>query len=132
MASTTLDALRDAVEGLVYISETDAPWEAFAWPEAAGSPTAEEVRRLGGHPPDAPAEESDWFEFIEPKTTDEDWHGDAERADVRRYRRLREVVERRMTDVRIVRIGEIEVTTYVVGRAVEGGWAGVRARAVET
>ena len=49
--SATAQALQQAADGLSYQSETDAPWVAFAWPNATGEPSGAAVRLLGRHKP---------------------------------------------------------------------------------
>ena len=46
MADQVLDTLKSATEGLLYPSETDAPFEPFAWEVAENSVAS--VRRLSG------------------------------------------------------------------------------------
>ena len=128
----TAAALGQAAAGLTYQSETDAPWEAFAWPTARGTPTGAGVRRLGRHKADAPAEEQAVEEFFAPLCRDQDWFGDEERAVAAKYRALLDVVKRRLKDPKVVQGGERQVTVYVVGTASEGGWAGLTTTAVET
>jgi hypothetical protein len=130
--SKTVTALQQAAEGLTYESETDAPWEAFAWPAARGVPTGEGVRRRGRHRADAPVEEQAVEEFFAPLCREQDWFGDEERAVAAKYRALLDAVKRYLKDPKVVRVGERQVTVYVVGAASEGGWAGLKTTAVET
>ena len=64
--SETVKALQQAAEGLTYQSETDAPWKAFAWPQAQGEPTGAAVRQYGRHKANAPVEEQSVDEFFAP------------------------------------------------------------------
>src|SRR5207244_7013056 len=77
----TAAALQQAAAGLTYPSETDAPWTAFAWPDAAGPPTGEEVRRRGRHKSDAPVEERSVDELFAPLVQEQAWSGVEEKAD---------------------------------------------------
>src|SRR4051794_27998536 len=119
----TAAALRAASDGLLYTSETDAPWAVIDWPAAEGEPTAEEVRRRGRHKPDAPAEEQSPDKFFAPLTTDQDWYGEDEKATAARYRQLHDTVRRLLGGPKVIRIGEVKVAVYVIGSAKEGGWA---------
>jgi Nuclease A inhibitor-like protein len=131
-ASETAAALAKASEGLTYQSETDAPWTAFAWPSATGTPTAAGVKQLGRHKPAAPAEEQSVDEFFAPLVGDQDWYGDEEKAIAAKYRSLLETVRQRLKDPKVVRVGGRKVAVYVVGSVPEGGWAGLKTTAVET
>jgi len=49
-----------------------------------------------------------------------------------KFQRLRRVIESRLAGVRVLRIGEIEVDVYLVGRTPGGAWAGLHTTSVET
>ncbi len=128
----TASALRQAADGLTYPSETDAPWTAFAWPDATGTPTADEVRRRGRLKPGAPVKEQSVDDLFQPLVEEQDWFGDAEKADAAKNRALRDAVKNSLTETKVFRIGTRKLTVHVVGRAKEGGWAGLKTTAVET
>src|SRR4051794_35694492 len=102
--SPTLASLQQAVAGLTYPSETDAPFTAFAWPDATGEVTPEEVRRRGRHKPSAPTQVQSVDDLFAPLLQEQDWFGEAEKADLARYRALAEVVKRLLTNPRVVRV----------------------------
>jgi hypothetical protein len=128
----TQQALRQASDGLTYQSETDAPWQAFVWTGAKGTPTGDGVRQRGRHPADAPVSEQTVEEFFAPLVEDQDWYGDEEKAAAAKYRGLLETVRKCLQGPKVVRVGDRKVTVYVVGTAPEGGWAGLKTTAVET
>ena len=133
MPTATEAALQVACAGLLYQSETDAPWEVVTWASATGTPTASEVKRLGRHrTAGAVATVLPLDEFFAPLTTDQDWYGDEERAVAQKYRDLLAVTKQHLTSPVVVKVGTRKLTVYVVGVAAEGGWAGVRTRGVET
>ena len=71
------------------------------------------------HDPDPLAEEQDWF-------------GEDEKVDAAKYRSLRDLLHERLTGATVFKVGKVKVAVYIVGRAKEGGWAGLRTTAVET
>ncbi|HJZ59038.1 MAG TPA: nuclease A inhibitor family protein, partial [Gemmataceae bacterium] len=108
------------------------PWAVFSWPSAAGVPTGEAVRKRGRHNASAPIEEKTLDEFLAPLIQEQDWYGDEEKAIAAEYNSLLTVIKQRLTNPKVVRVGERKVTVYVVGQAKEGGWAGLKTKAVET
>lgn len=132
MPSETAAALAAAADGLSYQSETDAPWKAFGWPSADGTPSADAVKKRGRHKPDAAVAEQSVDEFFAPLTADQDWYGDEEKATAAQYRELLKVVKEKLTGAKVFRIGDRKVTIYVVGADPAGGWAGVKTSAVQT
>ncbi len=130
--SPTADALRQAAAGLTYPSETDAPWGAFAWPDAEGQPTADEVKRRGRHKASAAAQEQSVDDLFAPLVQEQGWYGDEEKADAAKNRALLAAVKQILTDPKVFRVGGRKKAVYVVGQAKEGGWAGLKTTAVET
>src|SRR4051812_22707719 len=98
---STEETLRQAAAGLTYQSETDAPWTAFAWPDATGTPTAAEVRRRGGHKPNAPIEEQPLDAFFAPMVRLQDWYGDEEKAGAAKNQALLAAVRHVLTDPKV-------------------------------
>ena len=128
----TAAALQRATEGLTYQSETDTPWSVFHWPGAQGEPTAEAVRQLGRHRATAPVSALSLDEFFAPLIQDQGWYGDQERAEAQKYRELIGEIKRSQQTVHVFRIGRRQVTIYVVGVDPDGGWTGLKTKAVET
>jgi hypothetical protein len=127
----TVGALREAVAGLTYQSETDADWEAFRWP-SAGAPSADEVRKQGRHPKTAPVVEQPVEEFFKNLTEDQDWYGDEEKAVAAQYRSLLTVVKKQLANPKVFKVGSRKLTIYVVGQDKDGGLTALRTTAVET
>ncbi|MBN9523633.1 nuclease A inhibitor family protein [bacterium] len=123
--------LREAVAGLTYQSETDAAWEAFRWPSSSAL-SADVVREQGRHPKSAPVVEQSVGEFFKSLTEDQDWYGGEEKAVASKYRSLLTAVKKQLTNPTVFKVGDREVTIYVVGRDKDGGVAGLRTTAVET
>lgn len=124
MAKThpVVKALRDACKGLVYPSETDAPFEAFLWPGGGGRLSAADVLAPAGLPGDTPVEVgtlTDFFRAI-PKRV----RGD--------YLALAAAIADHLNDVTVVKVGQVKRTAYVVGQTDDGDLAGVKTEVVET
>jgi hypothetical protein len=130
--SQTAGALQQAAEGLTYPSETDAPWQAFAWPDAKGEPTAAEVKKRGRHRANTSVEEQSVDEFFAPLVREQDWFGEEEKAIAAQYRALLGAVQKALKGPKVFRVGRRKQAVYVVGAAAEGGWAGLKTAAVET
>ncbi len=131
MPNQTTEALRQAAKGLLYISEKDEPFKVFSWREE-GSLSGKKVLALGKHDPDSPVVEMSPEEFFTELTEEQDWHGAEEKETVRKYRKLWEVLQDKLTEVRVYRVGETDVTIYLVGKTKQGNWAGLKTSALET
>jgi hypothetical protein len=125
MNQTVRAALQAASEGLLYPSETDEPFEPLSWGRAVGDLTAREAARLAGASAAAVVEEQTLAEFFKPLTVDE-------ADDAEQWRRLQQVVEEQLSGARVFRVGRVNIDVFIVGRAADGEWVGIKTRVVET
>ena len=124
-------ALRDATEGLLYMSESDYPIEAIRW-DGSEQLSPEYLRKAAGADSSAKVEESTLVEFFRVPAGEQEWKNDAQLAEAKRYQRLRSLLEENLTGIKVYRVGEINIGVYMVGRSAEGNWLGVSTHAVET
>lgn len=118
-APTDALALRKAVEGLTYPSETDAPFDVFTWPGIGGTAENQVAHRAAGRP----VEEISFDAFFgELRDTDE----------APRFDALRRVIELALREVRVFRVGVKRVDVYLVGQTAAGQWSGLHTTSVET
>ena len=132
-------ALKRAVKGLTYESETDEPFDVFVWPrEDIGGDLADaQVLSFHGAEPDSdePAgavERIALERFFAPLLEHKEWHRKQETAVVSRYRQLLDTIHEHLGDVRVYRIGSTKKGIYIVGKAKTGDWVGIKTAAVET
>jgi hypothetical protein len=130
-AETLAEQIRKVSEGLFYISETDAEIYPFAGAKA-DAVTGENLLSRTGNKPDAPVEERDFTDFFTRLTKIQDWFGDEEKQTAAKYVRLKELLERNLKDLKVFKVGRIEIDIYVVGLDSEGRLTGIKTKAVET
>jgi hypothetical protein len=122
--------LRQATVDLLWMSESDYPFEVVTWergselnpqalfPEVTSDEIAVETVTL--------------TDFFAPAIAIEDWYEAEELAQVDRYKELLHAIESNLTEVQVFRVGEIEITIYIVGKTADGDLAGLKTQAVET
>src|SRR5947207_11383433 len=116
MSEEIITALRDATEGLLYMSESDESFEIIDWRGGDRCLDEPNMVELSGHQPGTPIETVPLDTFFANLITDRDWHGEQEKADVQRYRNLLKVIKQNLLDASAFRIGEIEVDIFIIGR----------------
>jgi hypothetical protein len=124
-------ALKKASEGLLFPSETDAPFEVVEWPGEQGKPDKARVLELAGVAPETPVKVRSLDGFFKDATTEEDWHDPEEKAEVQRFQQLVQTLKDTLKDVKVFLVGKRESDAYLVGR-VDSGWAGLKTRVVQT
>ena len=125
------EKIKKACEGLYYISETDAEISPFVGSRAEAV-TEEEILNQMKSKPDAPVEERNFDELFARLTEIQDWFGDEENRTAQKFADLRDLLKSNLRDLKVFKIGKIELDVYVVGLDVENRLTGIKTKAVET
>jgi len=123
--------IKKAAEGLYYISETDAEISLFVG-EQTEAMTKETVLSQTKNAADAPVEERGFAELFARMTEIQDWFGDEEKETAQKFVRLKELLESNLRDLKVFKIGKIQLDVYVVGLDAENKLTGIKTKAVET
>jgi hypothetical protein len=117
-----LDALAKASKGLRYTSETDAPFEPFAWKDG-DKLTDERLLQLAGAEPGTAVEMTSLDEFFRLVPSE----------DRPEFEKLAAALQGQLSGIKDYRVGdEPKKEVYVVGKASDGRWAGLKTTVVET
>ncbi|HVF44867.1 MAG TPA: nuclease A inhibitor family protein, partial [Pyrinomonadaceae bacterium] len=117
-----IEELREATRGLLFVSESDHPFEVFVWGRA--ETTREFVRGQARAGPSATVETRGAREFFRAALSEPDWKGDAELAAARRFQALLRLLETSLADLKVYRVGSVDIKVYVAGRAPSGNFVG--------
>lgn len=131
MTHSIATQLKQASQGLLFLSETDAPFEVIHW-QAQGKLTPAKLLQLTEHPPDAPIEVVSVDEFFAIATAEEDWHDKEERETVQRFEKLVSILKQNLSQLQVYRVGDRSIDAYIVGVTPGGDWAGLATKLVET
>ena len=126
-----LSKLSRACDGLVYISETDAPFSAFLLETATEEVLEKTLSRFADRPDDE-VEETDLDTFFERLTAEKDWHGEIEKGRVRKFQALKQTLEYILSGLRVFKIGRIRRDIFIIGVDKDNRRVGVRTQSVET
>ncbi len=129
--SEILEHLKRASDGLLMMSESEYPLEAFLW-SATPPATPEKVIQQTNHPQDTPIKIVEIEDFFQVATTEEDWHGEEEKATVNKFKTLVQTIKSSLKNPQVYRLGEIEIDAYIVGETPTGDLAGLSTKVVET
>jgi glucose dehydrogenase len=131
MIESIATKLKQASEGLLFLSETDAPFEIIHW-QAQGKLTPAQVLQLTNHSPDAPIQVLSVDEFFAIATAEEDWHDQDERETVQRFQNLVSILKQNLSQLQVYRVGDRSIDAYIVGVTDGGDWTGLSTKLVET
>lgn len=131
MTDSIAHQLKQASKGLLFLSESEAPFEVIHWP-AQGELTPAKLLQLTNHPPDAPVEMRTVDDFFAIATQEEDWHDEEERETVKRFQNLVSILKQNLSQLQVYRVGSIEIDVYIIGVTDGGGLLGLSTKLVET
>lgn len=125
--------LQAATADLLWLSETDAPFEVLHWqPQASADLTTTQVLQLTNHPPTVPVKVLAVDDFFAGATEEQDWFGEEEKAIAARYRELVGLLKQHLSDLTVYQVGEVTLDIYVIGQTPEGELLGLATQASET
>lgn len=128
-----LKQLQAAAQGLLWMSESDYPFEVVHWQEPTTMPmTNNRLLQLTGHPPETPIEQVDLNTFFATATQPCDWFGAAQQAQVSQYQHLVDLLKHQLQHPIVYRVGSINLDIYILGQTEAGDWIGLKTQAVET
>lgn len=128
--TATLRTLEDAARGLLFPSESDFPIEPFFHGDQ--EPTPAGLLDARGLAADTSVEETTLACFFEGLTEAAEDASSSERESAERFRSLMNLLERNLSNLRVYRVGKVDIEVFVLGRHPSGAWLGVRTNIVET
>ena len=122
--------LKAACRSLVFISETDADVTPFTVEPPTSRSLASYLAALDITSEEI--EERDFDKFFDGLTSEKDWHGPNEKKQTKRWSNLRDVLQKNLDGLRVIRVGKVRLDIYIAGVDATGRLAGVKTKAIET
>ncbi|MBF9254036.1 nuclease A inhibitor family protein [Pontibacter sp. 172403-2] len=129
-----LEGLRQHAQGLLYQSETDAPFEVVHFPAVSesGAPAATELAAWAGKPAQEKVETDTLPHFFRNMTREILGEEEGVMQNAPRFKQLQEFLELHLHDVKVYRVGHRNITAFILGRTQAGDMAGLKTTLVET
>lgn len=124
-----IEQLQSAITGLIWQSETDAPFQVCSWSNPTGqilSPVL--LLAKTNHDPDTPVKVVTLEEFCAPGLH---LAGDSSNQP-EKLQSLMTTITNNLSTIQVYRVGDIEIEIYIIGVDPEGNWVGVSTQSVET
>lgn len=126
-----IDRLAAATAGLLMPSESDEPFRTVYRPLEKSEFTSSEVALYLTENAAATVEKQSVDKFFSNAIKVEDWMGDDEKSNAKRFEKLVETINAELEKPSVYRIGEREITAAIIGK-VAGGFGGVVTVVIET
>jgi hypothetical protein len=128
-----IDLLNSATTDLWWISEADAPFEVLLWEDLTTAKlTEKKLLKWLAFEADITIGIQTIDEFFQAAIEPQDWHGEEEQATITRYKNLISLLKENLSDLQVYRLGECEITIYLVGKTPNGQWLALKTEAIET
>jgi hypothetical protein len=128
-----LEALGKATSGLLFPSESDYPLTPTTFPgETGAEPTPATLLAAAHLPADTLVETITVADLFDPFAKAADDASAEDKAEAARYRAIVELLDHELTDLRVYRVGRIDIDVYVLGKDPSGAWLGLKTHVVET
>ena len=125
-----VNQLSKASQGLLWLSESDYPFETIYWENVDNiEEKLLEVTNSIGHTMLQVRELDKFFQGV---TEEKDWYNDEEMAECKRYQELVKLLKTHLRDIKVYRVGEVEVSCYILGKTENNAIAGLSTISVET
>jgi hypothetical protein len=124
-----LEQLAEAARGLLYISESDRPFEVV---ELKSNDVEKEIKQMAQKPGDTAVETQTVDYFFRNMIKTYPPSSEEEQATAQRFLKLREVLKQNLAGVQVYRIGSIQVDAFLIGKLQDGNYGGLRTRLIET
>jgi Nuclease A inhibitor-like protein len=121
-----IDLLKQNTVDLLWISESDYPFQIVVWSDN------EINSMLFSDRANEKIEMISLDDFFAPALEVEDWYEIEELATVDRYKLLLETIKSNLTELKVFRIGSLEIDLYIVGKTPSGDIIGLQTTIVET
>lgn len=126
-----IEELKKMTDGLLFMSEADYPFE-IVDREGQTEMSLEFIRELAGQPGDSPVEVISADHFFRVAVSEADWKDEAALAIAKRYQALLRLLKENLDELKVYRVGKINIAVYLMGRSQAGNWLGISTRVVET
>jgi hypothetical protein len=121
----------EATDGLMMMSESDYPFVPFRW-NTGTEITPESLRALAQESAASPVTEQNIDEFFRAVTSEPDWKGADDLKLARRYQSLVRLLKENLAELKVYRVGAVNISVYIIGRSNNGTWLGLSTKVIET
>ncbi len=131
--SELVNVFREAVWDLLFMSEIDAPFEVILWDKTPdGEITVGALLKFTGHKGDEYIEETKLETLFSTPTMDQDWHSPEDKKRVMRFRALQECIIANLKELKVFRVGRINIEVFILGRTPSGNILCVSTKQLQT
>ena len=124
-----LQEIADAAEGLVFMSESDHPFEVV---QLKSKKVEKEIKQLAQKSADTTMETQTVDYFFRNMVKTYPGYSADQQETAERFLKLRELLKQKLKEVQVYRLGSIQVDAFIIGKLQDGSYGGLRTKLIET
>lgn len=132
MTNEITGILKQSSADLLMMSESDYPFEVVFWTGPVDSLTTQKLLQLTNHPQDSQVEEVDLDYLFRNCAYEKEWHDEQQKQNVKKFQNLVQTLKNNLNEIKVYRIGTINIDVYILGKTPSGDLAGLSTKVVET
>ncbi|MBD2529365.1 nuclease A inhibitor family protein [Nostoc flagelliforme FACHB-838] len=132
MSNKITEKLKQSSADLLMMSESEYPFEVFLWTGEANGLTTQKLLQLTNHPQDSPIEEVALDYLFRNCAYEQEWHDEEQKQNVKKFQTLVQILKDNLNEIKVYRIGTIDIDVYIIGKTPSGDLAGISTKVVET
>ncbi|MGF1589740.1 MAG: nuclease A inhibitor family protein [Pleurocapsa sp.] len=126
-----IQKLELAIASLLWPSEAEYPFQVYYWQDAAKF-NQNALLQHHNHSPELKIAIQEFPSFFASVTEEQTWHNEEEKAEIKRYQTLVDLMTKNLTDIRVYLLGEVEIDVYILGETPHKAIAGLTTKIVAT
>jgi hypothetical protein len=124
-----LQSIKEASEGLLFMSESDHPFEVIHF-ELANNTIEQHIQALAKK--DNPIEQQSLDYFFRNAIKVYPEADETQKQMAQRYQSLQSLLQTSLKDVLVYRIGTVNIDAFIIGRLPDGTYGGLQTKLIET
>jgi hypothetical protein len=132
MSDKITEKLRQSSADLLMMSESDYPFEVCLWTSQANGLTTQKLLQLTDHSEDSSVEEVALDYLFRNCAYEQEWHDEQQKQNVKKFQSLVQILKDNLNEIKVYRIGTIDLDVYIIGKTSSGDIAGLSTKVVET
>ncbi len=127
--NSVITEIKKAAEGLLFLSESDHPFEIITFSKPNGS-VEDHLKKLAKK--DSPVETQTLEYFFRNMSRINEGDDPEQQTTAKKFQQLQIILNKSLKNIMVYRIGSVQVDAFIIGELPDGSYAGLRTLLIET
>lgn len=126
-----IQELKTAIKDLLWFSEAEYPFKIF-YQRSANNFNQKTLLQHYNYPLETRITIQKFNSFFASVVVTEAWHNESEKAEIKRYQYLMNLMTENLSNIKVYLLGEVEIDVYILGETKHKAIAGITTKTVST